>query len=198
MNDSLKTKMLVGMIVIEIALLIPVLYNVMSYVDSSVDASHHESSRVKQQKETFVSNEFESSSVDTVTDHRYEIEVDDQNVTVTAVAKYDDGTELTEADKRLVAEILRQIGQKHVKSSKTFYAGGYGEVEDVNHLGGSCGYYKTRCCGKAYVCPKSERSVRSGDNGTVYGRGGFSNTVNPSMKMGGTASSLSAYPGISF
>lgn len=182
------------MIVIEIALMIPALYYTISYVENDND-SHRESICVKHQKDAFVDDKFESTDKDTIADNRYKIEVDDQNVTVTAEAKYDDGIVLTEADKKLVAEILRQIGQRHVKSHETFFAGGYGEVEDINHLGGSCGYYKTACCGKAYVCPRRKNTEK---DGTVYGRGGFSNTVNPSMKMPGTASSLSSYPSVSF
>lgn len=53
-------------------------------------------------------------------DSKYKIEVDDESMTVTAEAKYVDGSELTEEDMKLIAEILRQIGLVHVQTTKTF------------------------------------------------------------------------------
>lgn len=38
----------------------------------------------------------------------------------------------------------------------------------------------------------------SDDDDASFGVSKFNNTINPTMKMGGTASSLSSYPGFSF
>lgn len=196
MKDSSKNTALTVLVAAEMALVVFTGYHIVNYGEKS-DVKHSRSSYVEQQGETFASNEFERNARDTAANNSYKISTGNQNVTIDAEAKYDDGTELTEADKELVAEILRQMLQNRAKSSKTFYAGGYGEVEDVNHLGGSCGYYRTSCCGNAYVCPRREGSVKTRD-GTVYLSNGFNNRNNPSMKMGGTLSELSVHPSFSF
>jgi len=107
MEDSTKSVILIGFIVIEFAIMIWAIQNMLSYEESD-DVNCHKSNYVEQQKESFVNNDFKSTSTYTVADNGYKIKVDDHDVIVTVDVKNEDGTELSEEDKKLIAKILRQ------------------------------------------------------------------------------------------